>query len=994
MMVRKQLKEAGVLKGQEYSFHVGAIKGEKQFIKLARGEQIVFSRNANHLGRRGIFNGELGTILKVRSPNNDGHGVIDILVHKASGNKERVSLDLKELATSRWFNDGVCIEQGHTVTGHKLQGTSIDHVLVVIEKGIGFEVFNVLATRHRLNVSFFTNKELLESTFYEALDESADKAKNRFVIKDSNGEVDIDTILKGGLAKLVSKRTNTSFANDYRTMGETPQDRIIKNYLDQREEAIVAIRKLSSWQQQTLRKTGIKPEMWDHKELWSEFKQAYDERAKAAKIITKNYDSYRDRLVQLSMNYATIEKHASQIKGSSQIDKVLVEQKTSILHEQDMFKELVQSVAAGQSLSIRKSLTDLNLHIAETMTAIEEKNILIAAHDDQRQELFDAVRGEEHFRDVLMPEYLSRIYHTFKGASRNAGVEALEIYHELVAKHGHQEATNMVIARPTILGDIRGWGLGRLVAFTGSRKDAIELVQNLGKQLRAFNMSEDMGIAYNEKLEHGNFGEKIFALEEEIEHLRSLLPADIDKEFIISVEEKLKTASNNIDWRELQHSKLFEAVKVAAMSKADNELLTGNSGEEAAHKAVVPVSVAAKDPKKDQIVERSTEEGVNAKAAMLTNIATKESEKELLTEHSIEEGVTKDATITKIAASEPKQKKAREIRSGQKEVFLTFAQVKAGLNPSVVAEIFRHYAPHLNQDGKIQKRANQISSGSLSMDLGNKLGLWKRFSDGSKGDIFSFVEEATGCSKLESLEIVASHAGISVSSKSINFNQHQSKPSAVPEEQIQNFEPKNEWVAHELVPKEANAFNPKADLVFLSKSGSKIIEPYEYKNKDNQLLGYGVRVEDKDGKKQVLPVAYCYNEAHEQSKWALKGFSDNGTKPIYGLEKLIQNSDKPILIVEGEKTTDAATRLLPNYAVISWMGGAQSVDRVDWSKLANRIVVIWPDNDIPGIEAAGRIAGHIDNHNGFTGLVSIVDTKLLEPTAEVGFSRCFTKSLG
>jgi ATP-dependent exoDNAse (exonuclease V) alpha subunit len=107
MMVRKQLKEAGVLKGQEYSFHVGAIKGEKQFLKLARGEQIVFSRNANHLGRGGIFNGELGTILKVRSPNPDGHGIIDILVHKASGNKEQVSLDLKELATSRWFNDGV-----------------------------------------------------------------------------------------------------------------------------------------------------------------------------------------------------------------------------------------------------------------------------------------------------------------------------------------------------------------------------------------------------------------------------------------------------------------------------------------------------------------------------------------------------------------------------------------------------------------------------------------------------------------------------------------------------------------------------------------------------------------------------------------------------------------------------------------------------------------------------------------------------------------------
>ena len=49
----------------------------------------------------------------------------------------------------------------------------------------------------------------------------------------------------------------------------------------------------------------------------------------------------------------------------------------------------------------------------------------------------------------------------------------------------------------------------------------------------------------------------------------------------------------------------------------------------------------------------------------------------------------------------------------------------------------------------------------LNMSLGtSKLGLWKRFSDGSKGDIFSFIEEATGYSKYESLEIMASHAGI------------------------------------------------------------------------------------------------------------------------------------------------------------------------------------------------------------------------------------------
>lgn len=156
-----------------------------------------------------------------------------------------------------------------------------------------------------------------------------------------------------------------------------------------------------------------------------------------------------------------------------------------------------------------------------------------------------------------------------------------------------------------------------------------------------------------------------------------------------------------------------------------------------------------------------------------------------------------------------------------------------------------------------------------------------------------------------------------------------------------------------------------------------VTNTHEYRNRDKQLLGYTIRMEDRDGRKQVLPVAYCHNEIKGKSRWQLKGFSDNGTKPIYGLEKLSQCPNKLILIVEGEKTADAASILLPDYNVISWMGGAQAVDKVDWSKLAGRVVSIWPDNDKPRMMAAKSIANHIDCSNGFSGLVSIVDTENL-----------------
>lgn len=212
----------------------------------------------------------------------------------------------------------------------------------------------MLATRHRHGVSFHTSKELLESIFYEAVEESSEKGKNRFNIHEESEEV----IVKSGLAKLVSKRINTSFATDYRTMGQKSQDKVIKDYLDRSEDTIVVIRKLTTWQTQEQRKSGLRPEMWQNKELWQEFRMARLSRAHLAAIIKNDYEAFKDRLLHLNMNYATIEKHASQVHSKTQLDKVIVEQKATILHEQDIFKNLVQSVAAGATISVRKSLSE------------------------------------------------------------------------------------------------------------------------------------------------------------------------------------------------------------------------------------------------------------------------------------------------------------------------------------------------------------------------------------------------------------------------------------------------------------------------------------------------------------------------------------------------------------------------------------------------------------------------------------------------------------
>ena len=67
------------------------------------------------------------------------------------------------------------------------------------------------------------------------------------------------------------------------------------------------------------------------------------------------------------------------------------------------------------------------------------------------------------------------------------------------------------------------------------------------------------------------------------------------------------------------------------------------------------------------------------------------------------------------------------------------------------------------------------------------------------------------------------------------------------------------------------------------------------------------------------------------------------------------------MIVEGEKTADAANRLINKVGMIclTWLGGASATGRTDWSVLNDREVIIWPDNDQPGFKAANQICSEL-----------------------------------
>jgi len=74
-------------------------------------------------------------------------------------------------------------------------------------------------------------------------------------------------------------------------------------------------------------------------------------------------------------------------------------------------------------------------------------------------------------------------------------------------------------------------------------------------------------------------------------------------------------------------------------------------------------------------------------------------------------------------------------------------------------------------------------------------------------------------------------------------------------------------------------------------------------------------------------------------------------RPLFQLDRLANEPEKPVIVVEGEKTAHAAQRLFPEYVATTWPGGAQSVGQADWQPLKGRALTLIPDCDQPGRKA-------------------------------------------
>lgn len=125
---------------------------------------------------------------------------------------------------------------------------------------------------------------------------------------------------------------------------------------------------------------------------------------------------------------------------------------------------------------------------------------------------------------------------------------------------------------------------------------------------------------------------------------------------------------------------------------------------------------------------------------------------------------------------------------------------------------------------------------------------------------------------------------------------------------------------------------------------------WEYLNADGDTLLYVCRFDPPGERKQIVPRTWCKHPPKDgkpqADRWTWRGITGKAKRPLYGLDRLAAAPEADAMVVEGEKTADAAQLFFGGVAVpVAWLGGVETADRVDVKPLAGRRVILWPDFD-------------------------------------------------
>lgn len=115
-----------------------------------------------------------------------------------------------------------------------------------------------------------------------------------------------------------------------------------------------------------------------------------------------------------------------------------------------------------------------------------------------------------------------------------------------------------------------------------------------------------------------------------------------------------------------------------------------------------------------------------------------------------------------------------------------------------------------------------------------------------------------------------------------------------------------------------------------------------YRTNEGDVAGIVCRFDLSSGKKETLPMTWCKDDDGNLG-WEWKAMKE--PRPIYNLPI----TTDIVVVVEGEKCAEAV--IAAGYHAVTWSGGCAAISKSDFSPLYGKHVILWPDNDEPGIKA-------------------------------------------
>lgn len=248
---------------------------------------------------------------------------------------------------------------------------------------------------------------------------------------------------------------------------------------------------------------------------------------------------------------------------------------------------------------------------------------------------------------------------------------------------------------------------------------------------------------------------------------------------------------------------------------------------------------------------------------------------------------------------------------------------------SYADEIILSLLPGARLNGNEYTIGNLFAAAGDSLSINRVTGKWADFATGDKGsDLISLYAAVKNISQLDAAnELKARYSILDEKPKQTN---------------IQNLDQDDEVLGCSPTDKIPTILD----------------DHWVYRSKNSKPCLIVVRtVSDKTGKKTYYPLSW----SKTSRKWVSKYPKKN--RPLYNLDEITNRPTAQIVICEGEKSADAASKLFKNKLVTTtWSAGCNSIDKTDWSPLFNRQkIIIWPDNDAPGIKAAEKIASILYN---------------------------------